>query len=294
MIPREIFKKVRQIEIRTNREVTDVLGGQYHSVFKGRGMEFEEVREYLPGDEVRSIDWNVTARFGHPFIKKFREERELTVMLVVDVSASGQFGSVRQTKNELAAELAAVLAFSAIRNNDKVGLIMFTDRIEKFVPPKKGRRHVLRVVREILAFQPQGRGTDLQLALDYLNRVQPRRAVTFVVSDFQVTDEESVRKKLRVASKRHDVIALSLRDPREEELPAVGLVELRDAETGERALVDTFNRKVREEFAAKARERLEALRRLLRSASVDQVEIRSNADYVPPLIQFFSMRERRI
>jgi uncharacterized protein (DUF58 family) len=294
MIPREIFKKVRQIEIRTNREVTDVLGGQYHSVFKGRGMEFEEVREYLPGDEVRSIDWNVTARFGHPFIKKFREERELTVMLVVDVSASGQFGSVRQTKNELAAELAAVLAFSAIRNNDKVGLIMFTDRIEKFVPPKKGRRHVLRVVREILAFQPQGRGTDLQLALDYLNRVQPRRAVTFVVSDFQVTDEESVRKKLRVASKRHDVIALSLRDPREEELPAIGLVELRDAETGERALVDTFNRKVREEFAAKARERLEALRRLLRSASVDQVEIRSNADYVPPLIQFFSMRERRI
>ncbi len=294
MIPREIFKKVRQIEIRTNREVTDVLGGQYHSVFKGRGMEFEEVREYLPGDEVRSIDCNVTARFGHPFIKKFREERELTVMLVVDVSASGQFGSVRQTKNELAAELAAVLAFSAIRNNDKVGLIMFTDRIEKFVPPKKGRRHVLRVVREILAFQPQGRGTDLQLALDYLNRVQPRRAVTFVVSDFQVTDEESVRKKLRVASKRHDVIALSLRDPREEELPAIGLVELRDAETGERALVDTFNRKVREEFAAKARERLEALRRLLRSASVDQVEIRSNADYVPPLIQFFSMRERRI
>ncbi|MGA2603979.1 MAG: DUF58 domain-containing protein [Verrucomicrobiia bacterium] len=294
MIPREIFKKVRQIEIRTNREVTDVLGGQYHSVFKGRGMEFEEVREYLPGDEVRSIDWNVTARFGHPFIKKFTEERELTVMLVVDVSASGQFGSVRQTKNELAAELAAVLAFSAIRNNDKVGLIMFTDQIEKFVPPKKGRRHVLRVVREILAFQPQGRGTDLQQALDYHNRVQPRRAVTFVVSDFQVADEESVRKKLRVASKRHDVIALSLRDPREQELPAVGLVELRDAETGERALVDTFDRKVREEFAAKARERLEALRRLLRSASVDQVEIRSDADYVLPLIQFFSMRERRI
>jgi uncharacterized protein (DUF58 family) len=294
MIPREIFTKVRQIEIRTNREVTDVLGGQYHSVFKGRGMEFEEVREYLPGDEVRAIDWNVTARFGHPFVKKFTEERELTVLLVVDVSASGQFGSVRQTKNELAAELAAVLAFSAIRNNDKVGLIMFTDQIEKFVPPKKGRRHVLRVVREILAFQPRGRGTDLPLALDYLNRVQSRRAVTFVVSDFQVTDEESVRKKLGVASKRHDVIALSLRDPREEELPAVGLVELRDAETGERALVDTFDRRVREEFAAKAQLRLEGLRRLLRSASVDQVEIRSDADYVLPLIQFFRMRERRI
>ena len=294
LLPANIFRKVRQIEIRTNREVTDALSGQYHSVFKGRGMEFEEVREYLPGDEVRSIDWNVTARFGHPFIKKFTEERELTVMLVVDVSASGQFGSVRQTKNELAAELAAVLAFSAIRNNDKVGLIMFSDQIEKFVPPKKGRRHVLRVVREILAFQPRGRGTDLSLALDYLNRVQSRRAVTFVVSDFQVTDEQSVRKKLGVASKRHDVIALSLRDPREEALPAVGLVELRDAETGERALVDTFDRRIREEFAAKAQSRLEGLRWWLRSASVDQVEIRTDADYVLPLIQFFRMREHRI
>jgi uncharacterized protein (DUF58 family) len=294
MIPREILKKVRQIEIRTNREVTDVLGGQYHSVFKGHGMEFEEVREYLPGDEVRSIDWNVTARFGHPFVKKFKEERELTVMLIVDVSASGQFGSVRQTKNELAAELAAVLAFSAIRNNDKVGLIMFTDRIEKYVAPKKGRRHVLRVIREILAFQPQGRGTNLTAALDYLNHVQTRRAVTFVLSDFQVDDMESVRKKLQVASKRHDVVALSLCDPREEELPAVGLVELRDAETGERALVDTFDRSVREAFAAKAKLRLEELRRLLRSASVDHVEIRCEADYMVPLIRFFRMRERRI
>src|SRR2546426_12701490 len=231
MIPKEILKKVRQIEIRTNREVTDVLGGQYHSVFKGRGMEFEEVREYLPGDEIRSIDWNVTARFDHPFIKKFKEERELTVMLVVDVSASGQFGSVRQRKNELAAELAAVLAFSAIRNNDKVGVILFTDRVEKYIAQKKGRRHVLRVIREILAFEPEGKGTNLRLALDYLNRVQRRRAVCFLISDFQ---DEEFRKSLRVAGKRHDVVALSLRDPREEELPAVGLVELRDAETGER------------------------------------------------------------
>ena len=294
MIPKEVLKKVRQIEIRTNREVTDVLGGQYHSVFKGHGMEFEEVREYLPGDEVRSIDWNVTARFGHPYIKKFKEERELTVMLIVDVSASGQFGSVRQTKNELAAELAAVLAFSAIRNNDKIGLIMFTDQIEKYVPPKKGRRHVLRVIREILAFQPKGRGTNLKAALDYLNHVQTRRAVTFVLSDFQVEDEEAVRKKLRVASKRHDVVALSLRDPREEELPAVGLVELRDAETDERALVDTFDRNVREQFAVKSRLRLEALRRMLRSASVDHVEIRCETDYMLPLIKFFKMRERRI
>ena len=294
MIPKEVLKKVRQIEIRTNREVTDVLGGQYHSVFKGRGMEFEEVREYLPGDEVRSIDWNVTARFGHPFVKKFKEERELTVMLIVDVSASGQFGSVRQTKNELAAELAAVLAFSAIRNNDKVGLIMFTDQIEKYVAPKKGRRHVLRVIREILAFQPQGRGTNLTAALDYLNHVQTHRAVTFVLSDFQVDDEESVRKKLQVASKRHDMVALSLRDPREEELPAVGLVELRDAETGEQVLVDTFDRSVRDEFATKARLRLETLGRLLRLASVDHVEIRCEEDYMGPLIRFFRMRERRI
>jgi uncharacterized protein (DUF58 family) len=291
MIPKDILKKIRQIEIRTNREVTDVLGGQYHSVFKGRGMEFEEVREYLPGDEVRSIDWNVTARFGHPYVKKFKEERELTVMLVVDVSASGQFGSVQQSKNELAAELAAVLAFSAIRNNDRVGLIMFTDAIEKFVPPNKGRRHVLRVIREILAFEPKGTGTDLNLALDYLRRVSARRAVTFLLSDFQ---DEDFRKKLQVAGKRHDLVALSIRDPREEELPPVGLLELRDAETGEHAVVDTFDRNVRQRYAQNARERRDALRRLLRSTSVDQVEIRCDEDYMRPLIRFFRMRERRI
>lgn len=290
MIPKEILRKVRQIEIRTNREVTDVLGGQYHSVFKGRGMEFEEVREYQPGDEVRAIDWNVTARFGHPFIKKFKEERELTVMLVVDVSASGQFGSVRQTKNELAAELAAVLAFSAIRNNDKVGLIMFTDRIERFVPPQKGRRHVLRVIREILAFRPQATGTNIAGALDYLNSVQRRRAVCFLLSDFQ---DKSFLKQLRVTGKRHDVVALSLRDPREDELPPVGLLELRDAETGERALVDTFDRRVRQAFAQRATARLAKLRELLRSAAVDHIEIRCDTDYMLPLVKFFRMRERR-
>jgi len=290
VIPKEILRKVRQIEIRTNREVTDVLGGQYHSVFKGRGMEFEEVREYMPGDEVRAIDWNVTARFGHPYIKKFKEERELTVMLVVDVSASGQFGSGAQSKNELAAELAAVLAFSAIRNNDKVGVILFTDRIEKYIAPKKGRRHVLRVVREILAFQPTGTGTNLAQAFDYLNRVQRRRAVTFVLSDFQ---DAGFEKKLRLAGKRHDVVALSLRDLREEELPAVGFVELRDAETGAHAVVDTFDRQVRSTFAGKAKARLEALRGVFRSASVDHVEIRTDADYMRPLVKFFRMRERR-
>jgi len=290
VIPREILKKVRQIEIRTNREVTDVLGGQYHSVFKGRGMEFEEVREYLPGDEFRAIDWNVTARFGHPFIKKFKEERELTVMLVVDVSASGQFGSGRQSKNELAAELAAILAFSAIRNNDKVGVILFTDRIEKYVAPKKGRRHVLRVVREILAFQPTGHGTNIAGALDYLNRVQHRRAVTFVLSDFQDTGFD---KKLRLAGKRHDIVVLNLCDPREEELPAVGLVELRDAETGERAVVDTFDRQVRAAFADRANARLTRLVETFRSASVDQIEIHTDRDYILPLVKFFRMRGRR-
>ncbi len=290
MIPREILRKVRQIEIRTNREVTDVLGGQYHSVFKGRGMEFEEVREYLPGDEVRTIDWNVTARFGHPFVKKFREERELTVMLVVDVSASGRFGSVRQTKNELAAELAAVLAFSAIRNNDKVGLILFTDRIEKFVAPQKGRRHVLRVVREILGFAPQGAGTDVSLALDYLNHVQPRRAVCFLLSDFQ--DQEFLNQ-LRVAGRRHDLIALSIHDPREEQVPAVGLVELRDAETGALAVVDTFDDHAREQFVQQTAQQATALHQLFRKAAVDRVDIRTDADYMRPLVRFFRMRERR-
>ena len=212
-------------------------------------------------------------------------------MLVVDVSASGQFGSVRQTKNELAAELAAVLAFSAIRNNDKVGVILFTDRIEKYIAPKKGRRHVLRVIREILAFEPQGRGTNLKGALDYLNHVQSRRAVCFLLSDFQ---DENFLKQLRVAGKRHDVVALSLRDPREEELPAVGLLELRDVETGNRVMVDTFDRNVRERFAVQARARLESLRALLRSAAVDHVEIRCDADYMLPLIRFFRMRERRV
>ncbi len=294
MIPREILKKVRQIEIRTNREVTDVLGGQYHSVFKGRGMEFEEVREYLPGDEVRAIDWNVTARFGHPFIKKFKEERELTVMLLVDVSGSGQFGSVRQTKNELAAELAAVLAFSAVRNNDKVGLVMFTDAVEKYVPPKKGRRHVLRVVREILAFKPAGRGTDIVRALDYLNQVQRRRAVTFLLSDFQVGDTETLSRKLRVTGSRHDLVALSLRDPREETLPAVGLLELRDNETGERVLLDTFDARVRDRYEQTARQRFDQLRRLLRNSACDHVEIRTDLDYLKPLVQFFRSREQRL
>jgi uncharacterized protein (DUF58 family) len=226
MIPKEILKKIRRLQIVTNRVVSDVFAGEYLSVFKGRGMEFNEVREYQPGDEERDIDWNVTARMGRPFVKKFVEERELTVMLLVDASASSRFGTRDRFKSELAAELCAVLAFSAIRNKDRVGLVIFTDRIEKFVPPGKGSRHVLRVIREVLYFRPQGRGTDISLALDYLNRVIRRRSVVFLVSDFLAAGFE---RALRVSARRHDLVALLVRDPREEELPPAGLVRLEDA-----------------------------------------------------------------
>ncbi|HYW68387.1 MAG TPA: DUF58 domain-containing protein, partial [bacterium] len=235
MIPQEILKKIRRIEIRTRRLVADVFSGEYQSVFKGRGMEFTEVREYLPGDDIRSIDWNVTARTGTPYIKKFEEERELTIMFVVDASGSGAFGSVSRFKAELAAELCAVLAFSATRNNDRVGLVMFSDRIEKVVPPQKGRRHVLRVVRELLYSTPEGTGTDIPMALDYLANVVRRHAVVFLVSDFQTSGYD---RALAVANRRYDLIAVDVSDPREQELPRVGLVELEDAETGERISVD--------------------------------------------------------
>ena len=232
---REILKKVRAIEIRTNRLVNDSLAGQYHSVFKGRGMDFDEVREYVPGDEVRTIDWNVTARTGHPFIKKFTEERELTILLLVDVSASGNFGSGAQSKRQMAAELASVLAFSAIRNSDKVGLILFTDQIEQYIPPKKGRQHVLRVIREILFFEPHSRGTDIVRALDFANQITSRRAIMFLVSDFELPDQEqalaNLRRAVRLASRRHDVVALHVHDLREAELPDVGQLAIEDAET---------------------------------------------------------------
>src|SRR3954468_3125828 len=252
MIPREILKKIRQIELRTNRLVTETLGGQYHSVFKGQGMNFEEVREYQPGDEVRAIDWNVTARMNHPFIKKFVEERELTLILLVDVSGSGLFGSGEQSKRELAAEIGSVLAFSAIRNNDKVGLILFTDEIEKFIPPRKGRRHVLRVIREILFFEPKRRGTDLNVALQFLDRVTAHKAIVIVLSDFLITGDASVgsggsvdafaqnsRAVLRQANRRHDVVAVQITDRYEFELPAIGRLVLEDAETGEVVEVNT-------------------------------------------------------
>jgi uncharacterized protein (DUF58 family) len=295
---REMLRKVRQIEIRTRRLVTDSLAGHYHSVFKGRGMNFDEVREYVPGDEVRAIDWNVTARAGRPFIKKFVEERELTLLLLVDVSASGNFGSGEQSKRELAAELASVLAFSAIRNSDKVGLVLFTDRIEEYIPPRKGRRHVLRVVREILYHRPRHRGTDLAKALDFANQVAKHRSIVFLVSDFQSADEptfalESLRRALRQTHRRHDLVAMHIRDPHEDVLPNVGLLAVEDAETGELLELDTRNVETRERFRALAEKDRVLLRRVLNSEAVDNLSLSTAGTYLPALMGFFRNRERR-
>lgn len=290
MLPKEVLSKVQQIQIRTSRMVNDVLAGEYVSVFRGRGMEFDTVREYVPGDEIRTIDWNVTARMGKPYVKKFVEERELTVMLLVDVSASGEFGSHREFKNEIATELCAVLAFSAIKNKDKVGLILFTDRIEKFLPPKKGKRHVLRVIRELLYYEPEGRGTDISIALEYLSKVTTRRTVTFLVSDFLTSDFE---KPLRIANQRHDMIAVTVTDPRELSLPDVGFLELRDAETGEALLVDTSDANLRATYSRANTARMRAFSQLVRSMGVDQIDIRTDRSYVEPLMRFFKMREKR-
>jgi uncharacterized protein (DUF58 family) len=288
--PKEILKKIRRIELRTRRLVNSTFAGQYHSVFKGRGMNFEEVREYAPGDEIRSIDWNVTARMNAPYIKKYTEERELTVMLLVDVSASGIFGSVELSKRELAAEVASILAFSAINNNDKVGLILFTDRIELFIPPKKGRLHTLRLIREMLYFEPGGRGTDLAGALDYLNLVVSRRSVVFMVSDFLAPD---FTKALTVTSKRHDLVAMPVIDKGESELPNVGIVTLEDAETGEQIDVNTSSKAVRRALREINEDRLADLEYLFRSRRVDIVRLTTTEDYLIPLRNFFKLRERR-
>ncbi len=291
MIPREILQKVKRIEIRTRRLVTDVFGGEYHSVFKGRGMEFAEVREYIPGDDVRTIDWNVTARMGHPFVKQFQEERELTVLLLVDQSASERFGTRERLKAELAAEVGALLALSAVQNNDKVGLVLFSDGVELYVPPAKGRRHVLRVVREILYFKPRGRGTNLGAALDHLSRAQKRRAVVFVVSDFL---SEGYERSLKVASRRHDVVLLRMRDAREEKLPAVGVVALRDLETGRDFLVDTSDRSVRRAFGEAVAARETTFDEVTRRARVDRVDLWTDEDVVLPLAGFFRRRQARL
>ena len=290
MISEELAKKIRILQITTRKVVNDVLAGEYGSVFRGRGMEFDEVREYMPGDEIRTIDWNVTARTGTPYVKRFVEERELTVMFVVDLSASGAFGSVSKLKNEVAAEFCSLLAFSAVKNNDKVGLIVFTDQIEMYIPPKKGTQHVLRVIRELLNFKPRQASTDIEGALDFLGKVTKKRSVVFLVSDFQA---EGFEKPMRVIGKRHDLVAVTVVDPREVSLPNVGLVELEDAETGEIVLIDTGSAGIRKRYERLGREQSDRFRELFSSMGVDQIEVMTDRDYVPNLVRFFRMRERR-
>jgi uncharacterized protein (DUF58 family) len=291
MLPKEVLRKIRRIEITTSRLVTDFLSGQYESVFKGRGIEFDEVREYQPGDEIRTIDWNVTARMGHPFVKKFVEERQLTVMILLDASSSSSFGTTKRYKKELAAEVSAVLAFAAIQNNDRIGLIIFTDRIEKFVPPRKGLHHVLRVVREALYFTPKGKGTDIAGALRYLDSVVSRRAVTFVISDFFAKD---FKKPLSIANKRHDVVAVTIADPRESELPNAGIVELVDAETGRSFTIDTSSEKVRAGYIKGALAMNKERAEIFGSVGVDHIDISTDKPYIEAFIKFFRMRKRRI
>lgn len=291
MIPREILRKVRRLEIATRGLVNNVFSGEYHSVFKGRGMSFAEVREYQIGDDVRTIDWNVTARMDRPYVKLFDEERDLTVMLLVDASLSGEFGSGKRMKGEVAVEICALLAFSAIKNNDKVGLVIFTDQIEKFVPPRKGRSHVLRVLRELLYFQPRNRATDIGLALEYLMRIIRRRSIVFLVSDFHA---DGFQRGLRVANRRHDVVAIRVRDPRERELPRVGFVEFEDAETGEQLILNTNDAEVREAFKAQVLREDEDLRNFLNSISVDSIEVESDRSYLELLVRFFRTRSRRL
>ncbi len=290
MLTRELLKQVRQIEIRTRGIVNEVFSGEYHSVFKGRGMEFSEVREYQPGDDIRSIDWNVTARFGHPFVKIFEEERELTVMLLIDMSGSLMFGSVEKTKQRIAAELSAILAFSALKNNDKVGLILFTDEIEKFVPPRKGRSHVLRIIREVLSFEPSGNRTNIKAALEYFNHTIKKKSIAFLISDFI---DDGYEKILRIAGRKHDLIGIVLEDPREKELPKAGLIQLKDAETGQVRFIDTSDKKLRKRFEQKLRDIKEKRRSLFISSRLDVINVDAGESYVKPLVDFFKAREKR-
>jgi len=290
MLTKELLKQVRQIEIRTKGLVNQVFSGQYHSVFKGRGMEFSEVREYQFGDDIRDIDWNVTARFAHPYIKVFEEERELTVMLMVDLSGSLMFGSVSKTKQRIAAEISAILAFSALKNNDKVGLILFTDKIEKFVPPRKGRKHVLRIIREVLSFEPEGKATNLKGALEYMNSTIKKRSIAFLLSDFM---DDGYEKILRIIGKKHDLISIVLEDRRESEIPKLGLVKLSDAETGEERWIDTSNAKVRGKMLLDRKTKAAKRKSLFISDRIDAINISTNENYIQPLVRFFKMRERR-
>jgi len=300
MLTEELMRKVRQLQITTGRAVNEVFAGAYSSAFKGRGMEFAEVREYEPGDDVRTIDWNVTARSGAPYVKRFVEERELTIMLVVDVSASGAFGSVERVKSETAAELCAVLAFAAIRSNDKVGLLIFTDHVERYLPPKKGMNHVLRCIREVLDFEPKRTGTEPTEALRHLSLVLKRRAVVFLVSDFlfpgawgKGPDARTFWTALDVLNRRHDVIGVHVADPREQELPRAGLIELEDAETGERRMVDTSSRRLRRRYHAESRRRADELRNRLRRRRIDYLPVTTHENYIHALVELFHRRERR-
>jgi uncharacterized protein (DUF58 family) len=286
----DVLKRVRRVEITTRRIVNDVFSGEYHSVFKGQGMEFDEVREYQPGDDIRAIDWNVTARMGAPYIKRFMEERELVVMFLLDVSASGRFGSSSQTKIDTAAEICAVLSFSAIQNNDKVGAVVFTDEIEEFIPPDKGRRHVLHVIREILFYKPRGRRTDIATGLDYLLRVSKRRAIVFVVSDFLSGD---FSRPLAMAARRHDVVAVWITDPREETLPGGGLMRVWDQEAETERVIDVSSARARERFAEQARRREGELKSLFNRNGVDVVRVEAGQDYIVPLSRFFKSRSKR-
>jgi len=285
-----LLKKVRQVEIKTKGLSNHIFAGEYHTAFKGKGMAFSEVREYQAGDDIRSIDWNVTARYNSPFVKIFEEEREMTVMLLIDVSASGNFGTKDQFKRELATEISAILAFSAIKNNDKVGVIFFTDKIEQFIPPKKGKSHILRIIREVLAFHPKGKGTNIAGALEFFNSVIKKRSICFILSDFM---SKKFEKPLKIASKKHDIIALRIHDRREDILPNIGLVPMQDAETEEMIFVDTSSKKVRDLFMQNRASNVANLKRLLPASGVDIIDINTGTDYVRPLINFFKTRGKR-
>lgn len=286
----ELLKKVRKIEIKTKGLSNHIFSGEYHTAFKGKGMAFSEVREYVPGDDVRSIDWNVTARYNHPYVKTFEEEREMTVIMLIDVSASSNFGTQKNLKKEIAAEISAILSFSAINNNDKVGVIFFSDKIEKFIPAKKGKSHILRIIREIISFKPKSKKTNIEIALKYFNNVIKKRAVCFILSDF--IDKE-FDKSLKIAKKKHDVIALRIHDEREECLPNVGMIKVKDTESGELRWIDTSDNNIRDKFNKNYYNFEMDLKQTLQSSGVDHIDIKTGKDYIKPLMNFFKNRGRR-
>lgn len=286
----ELLKKVRKIEIKTKGLSNHIFAGEYHTAFKGKGMAFSEVREYQAGDDVRAIDWNVTARYNNPFVKVFEEEREMTVILLIDISKSGKFGTEKKTKKEIATELSAVLAFSAIQNNDKVGVIFFTDIIEKFIPPKKGKSHILRIIRELLAFEPQNNGTDIGVALEYFSSVIKKRSICFLLSDFL---DKDFTRPLQIANKKHDIVAVKIYDKREENLPNVGMIKMVDAESGLSSWIDSSSKKIRMQFAGKYKNKAKKLKQDFLLCGVDHININTAESYIKPLINFFKQREHR-